>query len=77
MSISILRIRAVSARTGLSRSSIYLKIKEGTFPRPISLGARAVGFLSTDIDYWLSERIEKSRKHQHPYPAKAMKAVLS
>jgi len=55
---TILRCKQVQTRTGLSRSSIYLHIQEGTFPRPISLGARAVGWLDNEIEAWLAERIE-------------------
>ena len=58
---TILRRKQVEARTGLSRSTIYERIKEGTFPAPISLGARAVGWLESDIDLWLAARIQKSR----------------
>jgi prophage regulatory protein len=62
MTHNILRLPAVKARTGLSRSSIYLRISEGYFPKPISLGARAVGWLESDIEDWLNQRIEASRK---------------
>jgi prophage regulatory protein len=41
MASSILRLPAVVKITGLSRSSIYLRILSGAFPRPVSLGARA------------------------------------
>ncbi len=61
MAITILRLPAVKARTGLSRSTIYLRIAEGTFPKPVSLGARAVGWLEADIDYWLALCVESSR----------------
>lgn len=61
MAITILRLPAVKARTGLSRSTIYLRIAEGTFPKAVSLGARAVGWLEADIDYWLALRVESSR----------------
>jgi prophage regulatory protein len=54
---SILRRREVEARTGLSRSTIYLKISQKQFPAPIKLGDRAVGFLAAEIDRWLQERI--------------------
>ena len=54
----ILRRKQVEKRTGLSRSSIYLRIQEGTFPRPINLGVRAVGWLENEIEAWLAERIE-------------------
>lgn len=54
---SILRLPEVKARTGLSRSSIYNAIKTGNFPAPVPLGARAVGWVSTDIDDWIVARI--------------------
>jgi len=60
---TILRRRQVEARTGLSRSTIYARISDGTFPTQIRLGgARAVGWLSTEIDSWIRERIDESRK---------------
>ena len=53
----ILRLRAVLARTGLTRSMAYALIKAGSFPVPINLGARAVGWLESEIDTWLAERV--------------------
>ena len=61
MANAILRLPLVKARTGLSRSTIYLRIAEGLFPKPVSLGARAVGWLEADIEGWLTERVEISR----------------
>ena len=58
---SILRRPQVEARTGLSRSTIYARIQDGTFPRSILLGARAVGWLEHEIDGWLDQRIKASR----------------
>lgn len=60
MAHRVLRLPAVKARTGLSRSTIYLRISERTFPRPIQLGVRAVGWLEAEIDEWLEEQV-KSR----------------
>jgi prophage regulatory protein len=60
--VNILRIRQVRERTGLSRSTIYLKIKTGEFPDAISLGDRAVGWCSNEIDAWISARINTRRK---------------
>ena len=57
MQTTILRLPAVKSRTGLSRSTIYLRIKEGSFPAPVSLGARAVGWPSTEIDALNAARI--------------------
>ena len=56
--LSILRRKQVEKRTGLSRSTIYLRIQEGTFPKPINLGARAVGWLENEIEAWLAARME-------------------
>ncbi len=61
MSHQIQRLYAVKEITGLSRSSIYLRIKNSEFPKPISLGGRAVGWLENDIQKWLSERIKESQ----------------
>lgn len=59
---TILRRKQVEARTGLSRSSIYDGVKAGTFPAPVRLGARAVGWIESEVNDWLTSRIEKSRK---------------
>lgn len=58
----ILRLADVKTRTGLSRSTIYARIKDGHFPSHISLGPRCVGWLESDIDGWIAGRIQKSRK---------------
>lgn len=57
----MLRRPDVERVTGLSRSSIYLRIANGSFPKPISLGGRAVGWLESEIRSWLDEQISKSR----------------
>ena len=59
---TILRRKQVEARTGLSRSTIYERIKAGTFPEPISLGAKSVGWVQSEVDGWLNAQIIKSRK---------------
>ena len=62
MTHTILRLPQVKIRVGLSRSSIYLAVSQGKFPRPVSLGARAVGWLEAEVDTWLAQRVELSRK---------------
>ena len=61
MAQTILRLPDVKARTGLSRSTIYLRLATGDFPRPVSLGARSIGFVESEIDDWIAERIRASR----------------
>ena len=61
MQTTILRLPSVKARTGLSRSTIYLRISDGSFPVPVSLGGRAVGWIEAEIQNWLEDRIQESR----------------
>jgi len=65
MTYTVLRLPEVIRQTGLSRSSIYLRIANNEFPAPISLGGRAVGWLQQDIDEWVVEKIEASRVNDH------------
>jgi len=53
---SILRRRDVEARTGLSRSTIYAYIANGTFPKQVKLGPRAAGWYQSEIDEWIESR---------------------
>jgi len=62
MTHRILRLPEVMTRTGLSRSTIYLRISDGTFPKPVNLGGRAVGWVEAEIQEWLQRQIETSRK---------------
>lgn len=61
MSNKIVRLPVVKDKTGLSRSSIYLRMSNGDFPKSISLGGRAIGWLEVDIDQWLEDKISASR----------------
>jgi prophage regulatory protein len=71
--VTILRRKQVEVRTGLSRSSIYAKLRlnplrpkdyDPTFPRPISVGSKAVGWVEAEIDAWLQGQVLKSRQYQ-------------
>ena len=53
MSSKVLRLLAVMDHTGLSRSTIYLKVSQGTFPKPVSLGARVIGWSENLITSWI------------------------
>jgi len=57
MAITVLRLPEVRRRTGLSKSSIYLRVSQGTFPKPISLGARSVGWVESELESWFEQRI--------------------
>jgi prophage regulatory protein len=46
---TILRLPTVKAESGLSRSTIYLRIAQGLWTKPVSLGARAVGWPASEV----------------------------
>jgi prophage regulatory protein len=55
-----IRLPEVKARVGLSRSTIYNRISEGTFPAPIRLGEKSVAWVESTIDGWIQEKIAGS-----------------
>jgi prophage regulatory protein len=54
---SILRLNDVERVTGLPRSTMYEMIAKGLFPKPIELGERARGWLETEIEDWVKNRV--------------------
>ncbi len=61
INMKFLKLTQVINLTGLSRSSIYQAIAEGRFPKQISLGARSVAFVDTEIAAWMEACVAKSR----------------
>jgi len=55
--LTIHRRKQVEARTGLSRSTLYLYISQGLFPKPINLGLRSIGWPDYEIDAINAARI--------------------
>ncbi len=55
----LMRLPTVKGRVGLGRTSIYEKIKEGSFPKPISIGDRSVAWDSEAIDRWIENKISE------------------
>ena len=62
MSNNIIRLPDVIKKCGLSKSTIYLMISKDEFPESISLGERSVGWIESEIDQWLEEKIAASRE---------------
>lgn len=56
MTDRIYRRPQVEALVGLSRSTLYAMMAEGTFPKPVRLGRRAVGWRASDVAAWLAAR---------------------
>jgi len=59
----ILRLEEVTARTGLKRSAIYVRVAAGTFPKPFAIDTRkdgrasVIGFAESEVDAWIREKI--------------------
>ena len=56
--VAILRRPQVESKTGLSRSAIYAGMKDDSFPKPVKLGPRTVGWIDVEIDEWLQAKID-------------------
>jgi prophage regulatory protein len=56
-----LRLNQVKETTGLSKSTIYARIAEGTFPKQIPIGPRLVVWVESDIQNWISEQVSAVR----------------
>lgn len=54
---AILRLPAVKAQSGASRSTIYLRIQQGLWPKPVKLGPRSVGWPASEVSALNSARI--------------------
>ena len=50
----ILRQPAVTDRIGMSRTTLWRRIREGEFPVPVRLGKNAVGWLESDVENWIA-----------------------
>ncbi len=59
-----LRFPEVKERVGFSRSQVHLLINQGKFPAPIKLGARASGWLESEVINWVNKKISQSRNSE-------------
>lgn len=67
--MKLIRLPTVTGWTGYGKSMIYKLIKEGKFPKPVQLGARAVAWVDEEVEAWIQERIAVSRpnpSHEQP-----------
>jgi len=54
--MKVLRFKKVSEATGLPRSTVYLYMRLGKFPKPVKLGIRSVGWIESEIQDWLRNK---------------------
>ncbi|AOE49263.1 helix-turn-helix transcriptional regulator [Kangiella sediminilitoris] len=58
----VLRLKDVMAKLGVSRSTVYKLVADNKLPKPISLGARSIGWIEKSIDSWLEKQEEKANQ---------------
>lgn len=63
MKTSLVRLRDVCRKTGLSPSSVYAYVAAGRFPKPLKIGARASAWVENEIDEWIAAQIKRSRSN--------------
>jgi prophage regulatory protein len=61
MAENLIRLSEVQRRVPYSRTTIYLKVARNEFPQPVSLGARAVAWVESEVDKWIDQRIVGER----------------
>lgn len=62
MSPSLIRLSEVQRRTGYSKAWIYRLMGQGKFPSSVKIGSRSIAFVESEVDDWINQRIEESRK---------------
>lgn len=60
----ILRLKSVLDKTGDSKAGLYSKLARGVFPKPIKLSDRAVGWLESEVEQWISDRVKFTRERE-------------
>lgn len=59
--VRLIRRKEVQVKTGLGASSIYAMMKQGKFPKAISISERRVAWVEADVNQWISERIASNK----------------
>ncbi len=67
----MLRAPGVMALTGLSRTTLWRRVRAGTFPAPVELGANSIGWPASEISVWLKARARRNYGADQPYKAEA------
>jgi len=60
-----LRVGDVRKITGVGRSTIYQEVKTGEFPSPVAVSKNISGWVDSEVQFWIKERIYAARQSQH------------
>jgi prophage regulatory protein len=61
--MQFLRVRKVTEMVGFSKTTLYARVRNGTFPKPIVIGPQTVAFLESDVLEWMQRQISQTRPH--------------
>jgi prophage regulatory protein len=59
----IIRLKTVLARTGLSRTTLYRKIGDGTFPRQVRISIHGAGWHESAVNRWIADPVAYREEH--------------
>jgi prophage regulatory protein len=65
----IIRLKTVLARTGLSRSTLYRKIAEGTFPAQVRISIHGAGWHESAVSGWIADPVSYGRSQSAMQPS--------
>lgn len=65
----IIRLQTVLARTGLSRSTLYRKIAEGTFPAQLKISVHGAGWHESAVQRWIADPVRYRADNDNPAPS--------
>ncbi|HEJ6046276.1 TPA: AlpA family transcriptional regulator [Pseudomonas aeruginosa] len=60
--MKVIRLQQVMEMTGLGRSTVYKYVSDNWFPKPIPLGGRSVGWLESEVNEWILDRVSERDK---------------
>jgi prophage regulatory protein len=62
--MKILRLAEVVKKTGLSRAMLYKLMKDGRFPLNLHISMRSVGWVDSEVEIWMENRLEMRAKKE-------------
>jgi prophage regulatory protein len=75
--MQFLRIRKVTDMVGFSKTTLYAHVRDGSFPKPITLGPKSVAFLESDVLDWMQRKIAQENSNSETRRALAQRAARS
>jgi prophage regulatory protein len=73
--MQFLRVRKVTEMVGFSKTTLYARVRSGTFPKPIVLGPQTVAFLESEVLDWMQNQIAQSDSPRATRQARAIHAA--